>query len=172
MVTGLFRDRDSAERAYQAATELGYPGSDINLLMTEETRERYFSSQQRNTGLSNQARHEAEEPAEAADDLGGPVGGTMGTLAPVLAALGTLLLVPGIVIAGPAAIALTAAGAVGVAGGLVGALTNWGIPKGRVEKYQADIRDGGILIGIKPRNEDDARRLKERWEKGGGVLIQ
>jgi len=32
IITGLFRDRDSAERAYQSIVERGYDTSDINLV--------------------------------------------------------------------------------------------------------------------------------------------
>jgi hypothetical protein len=43
MVTGLFTNRESAERGYQSATRLGYENSDIDVLMSEETRNRYFA---------------------------------------------------------------------------------------------------------------------------------
>src|SRR5204863_6916435 len=43
MVTGMFRDRDSAERAYQSATGRGYGTQDINLAMSEDTRKKYFA---------------------------------------------------------------------------------------------------------------------------------
>ena len=42
MVTGLFRDRDSAEGAYRSMHERGYSRDDVNLLMSEETRDRHF----------------------------------------------------------------------------------------------------------------------------------
>lgn len=103
--------------------------------------------------------------------LGGPAGGTLATVAPVLAVVGTLLLAPGIVIAGPVAVALTAAGAVGIAGGLAGTLINWGIPKDHVERYEADIREGGILMGVKPRTDEDARALQSRWRTSGAELL-
>ena len=40
MVTGLFHDRDSAERAYSAVAERGYSKDDVNLVMSDETRSR------------------------------------------------------------------------------------------------------------------------------------
>jgi hypothetical protein len=42
MVTGLFNDRESAEHAYNAAAERGYGKDDINLMMSEETKQRHF----------------------------------------------------------------------------------------------------------------------------------
>ncbi|HEY0082267.1 MAG TPA: CsbD family protein, partial [Pyrinomonadaceae bacterium] len=43
MVTGLFRDRDSAERAYGSLSTRGYDKDDVNLLMTDETRKTHFA---------------------------------------------------------------------------------------------------------------------------------
>ncbi|HKZ07535.1 MAG TPA: hypothetical protein VJU81_18860, partial [Methylomirabilota bacterium] len=40
MLTGLFRDREAAERAYQALRSRGYSAADVSLLMSEETRGR------------------------------------------------------------------------------------------------------------------------------------
>jgi hypothetical protein len=35
MVTGLFQDRESAERAYGSLTERGYGQDDVNLVMSD-----------------------------------------------------------------------------------------------------------------------------------------
>lgn len=172
VVTGLFTDGDSAQQAFEAATDLGYDPSDVNLVMSDETRKRFFASSDVDPELRDKAQGTVEEgPSKPAHELGGPVGGTMGTIAPALAAVGTLLLVPGIVIAGPVAVALTAAGAVGLTGGIVGAFTNWGIPKDRVEQYESDIRAGGVLMGVKARSDDDVRALKSRWRAAGAQLL-
>jgi len=40
MVTGLFRDRESAERAYGSLTDRGYSQDDVNLVMSDETRKK------------------------------------------------------------------------------------------------------------------------------------
>ena len=122
-VTALFRSPDAAERAYRAAVALGYKDADINLVVSDVTRERLLTDD-RHPNLSSNAAESAEKPAKGAD-LGGPTGGTFGTIAPVIAAVGTAVLIPGLVLAGPIAIALAAAGAVGVASGLVGALKDW-----------------------------------------------
>ena len=174
MVTGLFTSRESAERGYRSATRLGYETSDIDVLMSEETRNRYFSpGHDTTTDLSGTVTKDAAEGGKTADDLGGPAGGTIGMVAPALVGLGTLLLVPvlGVLAAGPIAVALTAAGAVGLAGALIGALTKWGIPKGRIEEYEQGIRAGGILMGVKPRSDEDASELVREWQSSGGKLV-
>jgi hypothetical protein len=174
MVTGLFANRESAERGYRSAARLGYENSDIDVLMSKETRNRYFSrGDDAKADLSGNASNDAAEDGTSADDLGGPAGGTIGTIAPALAGVGTLLLVPvlGVVAAGPIAVALTAAGAVGLAGALIGALTKWGIPERRIEEYEQGIRAGGILIGVKARSDEDAGDLVREWQASGGELV-
>jgi hypothetical protein len=42
MVTGMFYDRDSAERAYRSIIGRGYTQDEINLAMADETRKVLF----------------------------------------------------------------------------------------------------------------------------------
>jgi hypothetical protein len=174
MVTALFTKKESAELGYRTATRLGYENSDIDLIMAEETRNRYFSpGHDTKTELSSNATKKAAGDGKSGDALGGPAGGTIGTIAPALAGAGAFLLVPvlGVFAAGPIAIALTAAGAVGLAGALIGALTKWGIPAGRIEEYEQGIRAGGILMGLKPRSDEDGINLGREWQASGGTLV-
>ena len=174
MVTGLFTNKESAERGYGSATRLGYQNSDIDVLMSDETRNQYFSpGHDTKTDLSSNATKDAAQDGKSADELGGAAGGVIGTVTPALAGVGTLLLVPvlGIFAAGPIAVALTAAGAVGLAGALIGALAQWGIPAQRIEEYEQGIRAGGILMGVKPRSEQDASDLVREWQASGGKLV-
>lgn len=164
MVTGLFRDRDSAERAYQSASSRGYDKDDLNLVMSDETRTRHFSD------MGGAVETELGSKAAEGAGIGGAVGGTLGAIAAAIAAVGTSIAIPGLglVIAGPLAAALAGAGAGAATGGLVGALIGWGIPEERVKKYEEGIKEGGILMGMKARSEDDARILGEDWRKNRG----
>ena len=167
-VRGLFRERRLAERAFKAALDLGYTVADINAIMADETRERLLAA----SSGSQLARKVGSSDAEpSGEEVGGPTGATIATIAPALAAIGTVLLVPGIVALGPIAVALTAAGAMGVGAGLIGALTRWGVPSAQVTEYEAGIREGGILLAIKPRTDDDSRRLVETWKSIGGESV-
>jgi len=156
-VTGLFSDRNSAERAYDALTESGYGSEDINVLMSEETRKRHFSEKEIETELGNKA-------AEGAG-VGGAIGGTVGAIAAALAAVGTSLVVPGLglVVAGPLAAALAGAGAGAATGGLVGALVGWRIPEEHVKRYEERLRDGDILLGFQPKTDTDRERFHREW---------
>src|SRR5262245_25282509 len=167
-VTALFRSPDAAERAYRAALALGYVDKDINVVVSDATRDRLLADA-KHPNLQSNAAESAEKPDKGkGTDLGGPTGGTFGTIAPVIAAVGTAVLVPGLVFAGPIAIALAAAGAVGVAGGLIGALKDWGVPQDRVREYETAVRDGAILIGVKARSDEDAQQLEQKWRAEGG----
>lgn len=175
MVTGLFKDKDSAELAFQSVVDLGYDKSDVNVVMSDEVRQRYFLAHNPTTDPDTT---DLEEKAAAADinnpansTWGGPVGGTVGTLAPVVAAA-AVLLIPGFgIVAGPFAIALIASAATGVAIGLMGMLKNWGIPDPRVEQYEVGLRAGGILLGVKARSDADALQIQQRWQTCGGKYI-
>lgn len=166
LVTGLFPDRESAENAYRSATELGYDSDDINLVMSDETRDRHFSDK---SGVETELGTKAAEGA----GIGAGIGGTLGAIAAGIAAIGTSLVLPGLglVVAGPIAAALAGAGAGGAAGGLVGALVGWGIPEERVKQYEEGLKQGGILMGVKPRSDADADRFEEEWTNHRGQHI-
>lgn len=164
MVTGLFRDRDTAERAYGSLSSRGYTQEDLNLAMSDDTRKRHFSGD-RNTELGTKA-------AEGAG-VGGAIGATIGAVGAALAAVGTSIAIPGlgIVLAGPAAAAIAGAGAGGVTGGLLGALIGWGIPEERVRHYEQGIREGGIVMGVTPRSDEDADYIEREWKNQRGEHV-
>lgn len=166
MVTGLFRDREHAERAYGAVTSRGYDKGDVNLMMSDETRKKHFSA---DSGLDTELGNKAAEGA----GIGGAIGGTLGAIAAAVAAVGTSIVIPGLglVIAGPIAAALAGAGAGGLAGTVVGALIGWGIPEERVKQYEDGIKEGGILMGVKPRSDEDAAHFEQEWKKSSGEYV-
>lgn len=166
IVTGLFTDKDSAEQAYRSASESGYSSNEINVIMSEETKERYYGKH---------ATLETEVGSKAAEGgaIGAALGGTVGAIAAAVAAVGTVIALPGLglVIAGPLAAAVAGAGAGGVTAGIVGALIGWGIPEDRLEEYKSGLEEGGIVIGVKPRSDDDARRFETEWSANRGQGI-
>ncbi len=166
MVTGLFNDRASAERAYNTALQRGYSKDDISLLMSDEARKRHFAGDKTvDTELGNKA-------AEGAG-VGAGIGGTIGAVIAGVAAIGTNLLLPGLglVVAGPLAAAVAGAGAGGVAGGLIGALIGAGIPEERVKHYEEGLKQGGILMGVRARSPEDARHIADLWKEHSGQHV-
>lgn len=155
MMTGLFKDRESAEGAYRALSSRGYGKEDVNLLMSDDTRKKHFSD--KDTELGTKAWEDAGKGAA----IGGGVGATLAAIA----AIGTTLALPGIglLIAGPIAAALAGGGAGALTGGLIGALVGHGIPEERAKEYDKGIREGGIVLGVNPRTDEDADYLEKEW---------
>ena len=163
-LTGTFKDRESAESAYSSLTSRGYSKDDVNLMMSDDTRNKYFADDT-DTDLGSKAMEGA--------GTGGAIGGTIGAVLAAIAAVGTSIAIPGLglVVAGPIAAALAGAGAGGLTGGVIGALVGAGIPEDRAKLYDEDVRNGGIVMGVNPRNADDATHLEQEWKKNRGQNI-
>jgi hypothetical protein len=163
MVTGLFRDRESAENAYRTIHTRGYDKDDVNLLMSEDTRNKYFKDKDESE-LGNKALEGA--------GAGAAIGGTLGAIVAALLAVGTVVL-PGVglLVSGPIAAALAGAGAGGAAGGLIGALIGAGIPEDRAKMYDQGIREGGIVMGVNPRSDEDAEYFEREWRNHRGEEV-
>ena len=157
VLTGMFRDKESTEGAYRSLRDRGYSDDEINVLMSDETRDKYYS-----TGDTELEGNKALEGTGA----GAAIGGTLGAIIGGIAAIGTNVLIPGLglVVWGPIAAALAGAGAGGLTGGLVGALIGWGIPEERAKEYETGIREGGTVLGVAPRTDDDAQYFENQWK--------
>jgi hypothetical protein len=168
-LTGSFRDWDSAERAYNRLRDRGYTDEEINIIMSDKTRKKYFDQ----TGDDNKKSEFGNKAKEGAG-TGSAIGGAVGAAAGIIAALGTSLVIPGLgmVIAGPIAAGLAGAGAGGVTGGIVGALIGAGIPKERAEIHEKEIQDGDIIMGVTPRSDEDAEFLEEDWSSYEGKVYR
>jgi hypothetical protein len=156
--SGIFRDRSSAEKAYQSLHERGYHKDDVHLMMSDETRDRHFGDSAEHTELGDKAMEGA--------GVGSAIGGTAGAIIGAIAAIGTSVALPGLglIIAGPLAAALAGAGAGGLTGGLVGALVGSGIPEEHAAEYEEGIKNGGIVMGVKPRNAEDSKYFEEQFK--------
>jgi hypothetical protein len=146
----------------------GYQPSDINVVMSEDTRRRHFGDVKPGTEL-----HHGSKAAEGLG-AGAAIGGGIGAALAALFAVGTSVVIPGLglVVAGPIAAALAGAGAGGATGGIIGALIGAGIPEDRVRDYERGINDGGILIGTKYRDADHARELEQDYNSYGGTHVR
>ena len=160
-VTGLFRNRESAEHAYRSLSERGYSKDDVNLMMSDKTRGEWFKDDDRDTELGDKALEGA--------GVGSAIGGTVGAVLAAIAAVGTQVVLPGLglVVAGPIAAALAGAGAGGLTGGLVGALVGSGIPEDRAKVYDEGVRGGGMVMGVNARSDEDAEYFENNWRTHG-----
>ncbi len=165
MMTGMFRDRASAERAFSSLQSRGYSKDDVNLVMSDETRKRHFGDDKPDSDLGDKALEGA--------GAGSAIGGTLGAIVGAVAAIGTSVALPGLglIIAGPLAAGLAGAGAGGLTGGLLGALVGSGIPEDRAKEYESGVKEGGIVMGVHPRSDSDAQHLENEWRNSHGESI-
>ncbi|HSN60355.1 MAG TPA: hypothetical protein VLR49_05450, partial [Ferruginibacter sp.] len=88
VLTGMFRDRESTENAYNALHERGYSNDDINMVMSDETRKAdYTENGAEDTEIGTKAAEHAGK--------GSAIGGTIGAIAGIIAAIGTSVVIPG-----------------------------------------------------------------------------
>ena len=89
MVTSLFPDRSSAERAYSDVSARGYGQDDVNLVMSDDTRKRHFL---------NDGAPQTELGSKAAEGagVGAGIGGAIGATLAAVAAIGTAVVIPGL----------------------------------------------------------------------------
>lgn len=144
--TGMFRDRTSAEDAIDRLYGLGYNKDDVSVIMDDKTKQKEFA-------------HETGTKSAEGAVTGGLVGGALGALVAGFTATGSILAIAGTggaaapLVAGPLAAALAGLGAGGIVGGVVGALVGLGIPEDKAREYEQGLQAGGIVLGVRPRDE-------------------
>jgi hypothetical protein len=166
MLTAVFRDRTQANRVYTWLRDRGYTSDEINVLMSDQTRNAYHDADEEDMLASGS--HAAEGMA-----TGGAIGTAVGATLAAIAAIGTQVLIPGlgIVVAGPILAAFAGAGAGAVAGGLIGGLIGLGIPESNARAYEEALRDGGVVIGVHPHAGDEIDRVRDYFEKHQGENV-
>ena len=161
LITGLFKNKVAAEAAVDALLKRGYTRDDISVLMSDATRTKEFAVQ-------------AKTHAADGAGIGGALGGAVGAVLAAVVAVGSTILLPGLnlVIAGPIAAALAGAGAGGVTGGVIGALIGAGIPEYRARVYESGLREGGILLGVEARSDEESNKLEQLLEDIGAQHVR
>ncbi len=166
MITAVFRDRYEAIEAFVWLRARGYPGIQLSVLMSDQTR-LYFQDEEKE-GKIERGSMAAEGAA-----TGGAIGTAVGAGLAAIAAIGTSLVLPGLglVIAGPIAAAFAGGGAGAVAGGLIGGLVGYGIPESNAKAYEEALKSGGVAIGVVPQSSEDASLIKKEFERLNGENI-
>jgi hypothetical protein len=166
MVTALFRDHVEGQEAYQWLLDRGYASSEINVLMSDTTRSRYYWTEDKTPVRAG------TEAAEGVG-IGGAIGTAVGAALAAVLAIGTTLVVPGLglVIAGPLAAAFAGGGAGAVAGGIIGGLVGLGIPEPSAKAYLEALRDGGLVLGVVPHSDKEVREIEKIFTELRGENI-
>ncbi len=164
LVTGLYDNPDSADKAYRdLTTRHGYKADDISVVMSDDTRKRHFGDVR-----PGQEFAVGSKAAEGAG-IGGGIGIGVGAALGALVAAATAIAIPGLglVVAGPIAGAIAGAGAGGATGTLVGALVGAGIPEARATEYERGLKEGGIVLGTRAKDQAHATELERDFTTYG-----
>ena len=138
-VVGAFGDLGQAQNAAARLRQAGFPESAIGIV--SRTRPEHAG--------------EHASPVESDASVGAAIGGVGG-----LVLTFATLAVPGVgpvMAAGPILGALGGAGVGAVAGGLIGAFTRLGIPKGDAQHYSEKVGRGDVLLTVRTSVEDADR---------------
>jgi hypothetical protein len=162
-VTALFRKVPDAVRAYEWLRGRGFQESEINVLLSEKTRDAFHQAVHNERVESNR---DSSPQAESAGAVGVAAGAGLFALA------GATLAGLGLVVAGPIVAAL-AGGAVGaMVGGLAGGLIGYGFPEESARAYDQVLREeGAVALGVQSRDEEDARLIVQQLQSLGGENV-
>lgn len=166
MLTAVFRERAAAAHAYDWLEDRGYTAGELNVLMSDQTRSDFGR---------DRARGRIKPGSMVSEGMaaGGAVGTAVGATLGAVAAIGTSVALPGLglVVAGPIVAAFAAGGAGAVAGGIIGGLVGLGIPESNAKAYEEALRAGGVVFGVEPHSNEDAKVIKEYLEEHGADNI-
>ena len=143
---GVFSTVDEAEQAVRHLLEAEFTKEQISVICSDESKERYFRE------------FEHQEPAGAFTSQAVLTGAAIGALLGGIPVIGAAIATGSVVlwVAGPAA-----ATALGVAGGLVGAMSTRVLEKEIANYYQQAVLEGLILVAIEAQGEDREQRLSQ-----------
>ena len=170
-IVGSFDGYHTAQKAVRDLVEDGFMSEDISILASNLSGEYRPDDGVRVTDTASNTT------------TGAVTGGLMGGAAGLAASLMGLA-IPGIgpiIAAGPLVATLSGAGAGALAGGMIGALTEVGVPEEHANNYAESVRRGGALVTVRAdesRAERAARILREngaidldqrvsRWREDG-----
>ena len=163
-LTALFKNREDADSAYEWLLKNGYTSDDIHLLMSEETREKYHYEEPATPETTDK---DAVAGIETGAAFGGGVGATMGAIA----GIGAAVVIPGLGLAVAGPLVASLAGVGGLVGGALGALYGSSLPEEAAQELEQAIREGGILISLRPYDAENAALIENEWRRRGGEIV-
>lgn len=143
---GVFATVGEAERAVHGLLEAGFTTEEITVLCSDDEKEKYFRA------------FEHQEPAGALTPQAVLAGGAIGALLGGIPVIGAAVATGSVVlwVAGPAI-----ASALGVTGGLVGAMSTRGLEKEIANYYQQAVLEGFILVAVQALGPQSPQRLRQ-----------
>jgi hypothetical protein len=152
----LYDDYAAATLVVRELESVGIPANEISIVASNA--ENWYSSKGTISPKHDRDRDGADDRAEGAA-AGAGIGATVGGIAGLLAGLG-IIAIPGIgpvVAAGWLASTAVFAAAGGVAGSILGALTEAGVSEQDAQVYAEGVRRGGTLVTVRVPESDQER---------------
>jgi hypothetical protein len=156
----MYRDPALAGSAVDRLHQMGYDREDIGVMMDDKTRERAFAAMTNSKGSEGIA-------------AGATIGGVLGAIVAGVTATGSVAVIAGTgglaapFVAGPLVAALAGLGAGGAAGGIVGGLIGAGIAEDHAKKYEQGLREGGVLVAVRPKGPQSRQDVRRALEASG-----
>lgn len=144
-ISTIFDDHQAANRALGALLAQGFTRDDVSVLMSTDTRARFYPEGGEGVGL------------------GAGVGAILGSLIALASAPPF-----GLMVAGPLTAALSGAALGAASGGLVGALVDLGIPKEQAVIYEERLGRGGVMVAVRARTREQVRTAESVLLAKGG----
>jgi hypothetical protein len=163
-LTALFKNREDADSMYEWLLKDGYVSGEIHILMSEETRKIFHYEDVKEIETTS-------DDAVSGLQTGAVFGGGLGAALGILAAVGSMVIIPGmgLALAGPLAASLAGAG--GLVGGALGALYGSGVPEEKAQELERQIREGSILISVVPHTPEESARIETEYRAHNGEII-
>ena len=150
IITARFQDKTSAQEALHRLENLGVTEDQVSMILSETTH--------------GEIVEEKETKSEEGIVAGGIAGGLVGAvIAAVLSAGALAVPAAGIVISGWLVSAAAGMGAGMAAGGVIGGLIGAGIPEDEAKLHEDAVRQGAVLLAVKPENETQAETIRSTF---------
>jgi hypothetical protein len=166
-VVGIFDDMASAESAVRELESTGISRDEVSIVANknvENTAATQYGDTTADTSATAGASHVAADAG-----IGAALGGVGGLLLSFVA-----LAIPGvgpILAVGPIVAALGGAGIGAVAGGVIGALTESGVPEEEAHYYAEGVRRGQVLVTVHT-DQSHADQVQQVLDRNGAVDVQ
>lgn len=163
-IDAFFIDGETARKATNLLTELGYKPDEFNVSVTDNAQKAAVATSVEAGSADAASETNQETKAGAATGVMAVLGAIVGAIISVIGALiatdGTL----GVLVPMAAGGAILGAGIGALFGGLLGS----SVPAEDKSFFQQDVRQGQILIHVNPHSSEDSQRIRDEWVTIGG----
>jgi len=159
-VFGIYRDRASVDEAMTNLGVAGFRDPDMSVLLQE-------NRGTKDLGLEKHTK------APEGTVIGGIIGVIIGGVLGWLVGIGTIVVpdLQALVAAGPVVAALAGACALGILGGIIGAIAGSSSPEYEAKRYNGRVKQGGLLLSLHCDDHAWAKRAKEMLRQTGAEGI-